>query len=135
MKRLIIFLICLFFCIFSVGAASDDTPIELEGEYEEYAYFEDDDPGYIDIELERKVYITMDKEPEKLGDEVTLIAVLVDFHPEDRVKFQWEYAIETEGEIVWILIEDANQQTYTLVLDDINITYQYRVIVELEGIE
>ena len=129
MKRILL-LLCLLLCLFCC-TASAATPTDIE----EYAYFEDNDPGYINIELERKVYIVVDKEPEKFGDEVTLIAVLVDFYPEDNVTFQWEYAIESDEELVWILIDDAKEQTYTFILDETSVTHQYRVIVELEGIE
>ena len=135
MKRLILLLLCIFLCFSSAIAASRATPTDLEyEEYEEYAYFEDNDPGYINIALERKVYISMGREPEKFGDTVTLTAVLVDFKPDDIVTFQWEYCKNIDAEkLTWILIEDATKQIYTFILDETNINYWYRVIVETEG--
>lgn len=95
----------------------------------EYMEFDDDDWGYIDITFERQVYITMEEEPQYYGDTVTFIAVLMNFKQEDKVTFQWQYAIKPQE---WISIEGANEQTYTFILDKDNVTYWYRVIVELE---
>jgi hypothetical protein len=130
MKKLIAILFILI-CLFGTAyGESSATPTDLE-EYEEYYEFEDDDWGYIDIPRERKVYIVIDKDPEYLGDEVTLIAVLVDFLPEDNVTFQWQYATENKEDTDWIFIDDANEQSYTFILDAINMNYWYRVMVKV----
>jgi hypothetical protein len=130
MKKLIAILFILI-CLFGTAyGESSATPTDLE-EYEEYCEFEDDDWGYIDIPRERKVYIVIDKDPEYLGDEVTLIAVLVDFLPEDNVTFQWQYATENKENTDWIFIDDANEQSYTFILDEINVNYWYRVMVKV----
>jgi len=126
MKRLILLLLCLFI-LFDVVLFA--TSIYLE----KYAYFEDNDPGYINIKLSRKVFITIDKEPEQIGDEVTLIAVLMDFKSKDNISFQWAYTTEITEKTTWHLIENATQQTYTFVLDETNINYWYCVIVKWEG--
>lgn len=130
MKKLIAILFILI-CLFGTACGeSSATPTDLE-EYEEYCEFEDDDWGYIDIPRERKVYIVIDKDPEYLGDKVTLIAVLVDFLPEDKVTFQWQYATENKEDTDWIFIDDANKQSYTFILDEINVNYWYRVMVKV----
>ena len=126
MKKLVallLALICLFGSAISESAA---TPTDLEE-------IDDDDWGYIDIKFERKVYVSISGLPQ-YGDTVILTAVLVDFLPDDIVTFQWQYALDKDS-TDWILIEDATEQVYTFILDDINIHYWYRVIVKLEGIE
>ena len=125
MKKLIALLIALV-CLFGSAMGSPATPTDL---YEE---FDDDDWGSIDIEFERQVYIVTDRETHYFGDVLTLTAVLVNFHPDDIVTFSWQYA-EDDTELDWIFIEDAHEQTYTTILDEINCSYWYRVIVELEG--
>lgn len=126
MKRLLAFILCLL-CILNVAySESPATQTDL------YEIIDDDDWGQIDIEFERRVYIDIDKDPVHIGDTITLTAILVDFHPEDIVTFQWEYTIDESD---WIFIDDATEQTYTFTLDDININYLYHVIVTLEGIE
>ena len=128
MKRLIAFLL-FFICLFGVAYAdSSATPTDLDDLIE----IDDENWGEIDIPFERKVYITVDEEPLHIGDLVTLTAVLVDFLPEDNVLFQWEYSADEED---WILIDDATEQIYTFILDEINVHNLYRVVVKLEGIK
>ena len=129
MKRILTILLC-FLCIF--GLAHGDsfaTPTDIE---EELVEFDDDDWGYIDIKFERKVYIVADGEPEHYGDKITLTAVLVDFQEDDVYTFSWQYAVELPD---WIFIDNEHEQTYTFILNETNILYWYRVIVELEGIK
>lgn len=126
MSKLIAFLL-VFICLFGYAIGeSVATQTDL------YEIIDDDDWGQIDIEFERRVYIDIDKDPIHIGDTITLTAILVDFHPEDIVTFQWEYTIDESD---WIFIDDATEQTYTFTLDDTNINYLYHVIVTLEGIE
>lgn len=129
MKKILIILLC-FLCI--LGFAHGDsfaTPTDIK---EELVEFDDDDWGYIDIKFERKVYIVADGKPERYGDQITLIAVLVDFQEDDIYTFSWQYAAKLPD---WVFIEDEHEQTYTFILNETNILYWYRVIVELEGIK
>jgi len=129
MKKLIA-LIMVFICLFgSVTISESATPTDLE-EYEEYCTFEDDDYGYISSELiERKVFLQFLKEPTYYGDEVTLVAILVDFHENDIYRFEWE---ESEDGEEWWEIIGADEQTYTFIVDHENVTHYWRVIVILE---
>lgn len=130
MKKLVAFILCLL-CILSVACSdSPATPTDLEEEYEEYYTFEDDDYGYISLELiERKVFLEFLKEPTYYGDEVTLVAVLVDFRENDIYHFEWE---ESEDGEEWQVIVGANEQTYTFIIDRENVTHYWRVTVILE---
>ena len=120
LMALLLALVCLFGSAVSESPATPTDLIEIE----------DDDWGYIDIPLERKVYIIIDKEPAYLGDTITLYAILVDFLPEDEVSFNWQYALEKDN-TEWTLIEDAYEQSYTFVLDETNMDYWYRVVVKV----
>ena len=126
MKRLLAFILCLL-CILNVAySESPATPIDLE----EYYTFEDDDYGYISLELiERKVFLEFLKEPTDYGDEVTLIAILMDFRENDIYHFEWE---ESEDGEEWEVIIGANEQTYTFIIDHENVTHYWRVTVILE---
>lgn len=120
MKKLMAFLL-VFVCLF--GYAIGDslaTPTDL-------VEIDDDDWGSIDIEFPREVYIDISKDPD---DMVTLTAILVNFKQDDIVNFKWQYSTE---QLDWIFIDDATEQTYTFMLDDTNMNYWYRVIVNLEG--
>ena len=132
MKRLLAFILCLL-CILNVAYSdSPATPTDLE-EYEEYYTFEDDDYGYISLELiERKVFLEFLKEPTYYGDEVTLVAVLVDFRENDIYRFEWE---ESENGEEWWVIVGADEQTYTFIIDHENVTHYWRVKVILEEYE
>lgn len=132
MKKLLAFILCLL-CILNVAySESFATPTDLE-EYEEYYTFEDDDYGYISLELiERKVFLQFLKEPTYYGDEVTLVAVLVDFRENDVYRFEWEES--KDGEEWWRII-GADEQTYTFIIDHENVTHYWRVLVILEEYE
>ena len=130
MKKLVAFILCLL-CILGVACSdSPATPTDLEEEYEEYYTFEDDDYGYISLELiERKVFLQFLKEPTYYGDEATLIAILVDFRENDIYRFEWE---ESENGEEWEVIVGASEQTYTFIIDHENVTHYWRVNVILE---
>lgn len=146
MKKLIALLLT-FICLIGVAIGeSPATPTDIYEEYveeiieedielddipTEYMEFEDDDAGYIDVPLERKVYIVIDKEPKYMGDTVVFVAVLIDFKPDDIITFEWQYAESETSE--WNRIEGATEQTYTFELNGINMHYLYRVVVTWEG--
>ena len=111
MKRLLLILLCfLLIAGISIGD-SPATPTDIE----EYTIFEDDDFGYIDPSLiERKVFLQFLKEPTYYGDEVTLIAILVDFRENDIYRFEW---VESEDGEEWWEIIGADEQTYTFIID------------------
>ena len=125
MKKLIALLLvltCLFGSAMSESLSTITDLIEID----------DDDFGQIDPSLlERKVILQWLKEPTYLGEEVTLVAILVDFLPTDVYTFRWEYRISEEDE--WRLIEDETQQTYTFIINENNYYYWWHVIVILEG--
>ena len=121
LMALLLALTCLFGSAMSESLAS---PTDLEE-------FDDDDWGYIGFEFARKVFISLKEERlYSLGEDVTLIAVLMDFKPTDIVTFQWEYATNIE-EPNWIFIENATEQTYTFTLDETNMLYWYRIVVTI----
>lgn len=129
MKKFIAFLLT-FMLLFGVAYSdSPATPTDLE-EYEEYYTFEDDDYGSIEVELlERKVFLQFLKEPTYYGDEVTLIAILVDFREDDIYRFEWE---ESEDGETWWLIVGATEQTYSFIIDHSNVDHYWRVKVIVE---
>lgn len=122
LMALLLALICLFGSAVSESPATPTDLIEIE----------DDDFGYIDPDLiHRQVYLQWLKEPAYIGEEVTLVAILVDFLPTDVYTFKWEYCL-SEEEVennLWRLIEDENQQTYTFVLTNENCHWWWRVTV------
>ena len=136
MKKLIAFLLCLI-CIF--GCACGESPATPTDLIEDYIEIEDDDFGCIDPDLiHRQVFLQWLKEPTYLGEEVTLVAILVDFLPTDVYTFRWEYCISKEEmeNNSWQIIENENQQTYTFVLTYENCRHWWRVTVivnELRG--
>ena len=119
----------LVFVLCFIGSAMSEsvaTPTDLD---EKLFELNDDDWGEIHIEFERRVFITMEKEPKYLGDEMTLIATLIDFQPEDRYRIYWQYS---NDEINWTNIEDEHLQTFTIVIDKTNCNYWWRVLIEME---
>lgn len=132
LKRIAAFLLALLLifspmCMRTAYAADNPaTPTDL---YEEIVEFEDDDFGYIDPALiERKVYIDFLQKPLYYGDEVILIAILVDFKPEDNPTFEWQYSIDCEE---WNIIENENKQTYAFIITHDNENLYYRVVVRV----
>lgn len=126
MKK-IIALILIFMCIYSCAIGEEPaTPTDLE----DYIEIEDDDFGYIEPELlERKVFLTWLTEPSYYYEEVTLVAILMDFLPTDTYTFTWEYSLDCEN---WIEIEGEHEQMYTFIIDEINVHYYWRVKVTWE---
>ena len=122
MKRLltlILIFICLIDCAYSDSLA---TPTDL-------CEFDDNDWGNIDFELERKVFLELLNNQIFYGQKVTLVAILIDFKDTDIYYFQWE---ESENGEEWWTIQNENQNTYTFILDQSNITHYWRVKVILE---
>jgi hypothetical protein len=124
-------ILLIFLCIFLINIAiCDESDTSLDSMIsEEYAFFEDDDFGYIDPNIiEKKVFIVYDDDPLYFGEEVTLIAVLMDFPPADY-NFIWEFS---ENGKDWSEIENENEQTYTFILNKCNSAYHWRVTVILQ---
>lgn len=126
MKKLIVFLLA-FICV--CGYAIGDSPATPTDLYESYTEIEEDDWGELEIEFERKVYITMDKEPEHLNDEMILVATLVDFQPEDRYRIFWQYSVDGEE---WYDVENEHKQTFSIIINETNCHYWWRVMVRME---
>lgn len=127
MKKLIALLLALIYLFGSAVSESPATPTDL---LEDYIEIEDDDFGYIEPELlERKVFLTWLTEPSYYYEEVTLVAVLMDFLPTDTYTFTWEYSLDCE---TWIEIEGEHEQMYTFTIDEINVYYYWRVKVTWE---
>jgi len=103
MKKLIALLIALI-CLF--GSAVSESPATPTDLIEDYIEIEDDDWGKISIEFERRVYISIDKEPQFAGDTMILTATLVDFQPEDRYRIYWQYSID---QVTWFDIEGEHK--------------------------
>lgn len=133
MKRIIAFFLALFLIFGNVGVAFatsyNDVATPTDIEYVEIA---DDDFGYIEPELiHRQVYIDVLQEAVYYGDELILIAILVDFKPEDNPRFQWQYTDDETFEI-WHNIDDATEQTYKFIVTKENADYWYRVVVTID---
>lgn len=124
MRKLIALLLALI-CLFgSAVSESPATPTDL-------VEFEDDDAGYIDRSLiERKVFLDWLVKPTHYGDEITLIAILIDFLPTDVYTFIWQYSLDCEE---WFDIEDEHEQTYTFIFERTTQDYYFRVVVILEA--
>ena len=122
MKRLLVLLL-IFTCIFNyANSESLATPSDL------CENFEPNDWGQINIEFERKVYIDFLQTPIEYGDEAILVAVLVDFHPNDKCEFIWE---ESENGNEWWTITNENNQTYSFIFDETNAGHYWRVKVNV----
>ena len=125
MKKFIALLVACILCF--IGSAVGETaatPTDLT----DYVEFEDDDYGDITPHLERKVYLDILRYPIYYGDEVELVAILVDFLPEDTYTFVWQ---ESEDGIEWHDIENATHQTYTFIITTENASHLWRVQVIL----
>lgn len=132
-KRIAAFLLALLLCFspmcMRTAYAADEHPATPTDIYEELVEFDDDDWGSIEPTMfERKVYIEMAQDPVYYGDEVTLIAILVDFQPEDNPVFEWQHSIDCEE---WETIADENHQTYTFTITPENAGWYYRVVVRI----
>ena len=97
---------------------------------EDLIEIEDDNWGYSDIEHERKIYIDMaNMDTLHYGDEIVLTAILVDFDPEDKLIFIWQYS-DDEGDTWYTMIDQADQ-IYKFILTKDNVDRLYRVQVLL----
>jgi len=125
MKRLCLMLLCLLLIAGSVIAASPATPTDL------YT-IEDDDWGEVNITFERKVFISIDKAPQFLGDTMVLIAILIDFQPHDKYTLEWQYSID---KINWFNVDNEHELIFTTIINSDNCNNWWRVIVYLEECE
>ena len=123
MKKLIV-LILAFICLCTNTFASPATPTDLE----DYIEIDDDDFGYVNP-LDRRVFLEWLKTPTYYDEEVTLVAILMDFLPTDIYTFVWEYSEDCEQ---WNIIENEHEQTYTFIINETNMHYYWRVRVVLE---
>lgn len=123
MKRFISMLLCfLLICGVALGA-SPATPTDL------YETIEDDDFGHID-NLERQVFLDFLNQPKGyIGEEITLIAILINFKVDDIYTFNWEYSEDGDK---WQTLNGVYDQTYTFILDQENYAYWWRVHVTWE---
>ena len=117
---ILVFVLCFIGSAMSESVATPTDLVEIE----------DDDWGTIEIQFERRVFISTDKEPKYLGDEMILVATLIDFQPEDRYMIYWQYSEDGEN---WIDIENEHQQTITIIMNTVNCHYWWRVSIKLEG--
>ena len=132
LKRIAAFLLALLLifspmCMRTAYAADGPaTPTDL---YQDIIEIDDDDFGYIDPALiERKVYIDFLKEPHYYGDEVILIAILVDFQPEDNPTFEWQHSFDCEN---WEIIEGETEKTFSFTITPANADWYYMVVVRI----
>ena len=123
MKKLIALLFTLIFMFGIAYSESPATPTDL-------VEIEEDDCGYIEIHLDRKVFLDFIKlQPFTIGDEIGLVAILMDFLPDDKYTFVWEYSIDG---IEWQEISGETEQLYYFILDKDNANYYWRVIVTIQ---
>ena len=127
------FIIILLINIFLLGIAyGEATPTDLI--ITEYEEFEDDDFGCITAKLDRQVFLQFLHETASytLGDEISLIAILINFLPDDEYTFVWEFS---ENGNEWQIIPNANDQIYTFVLNKTNAYYYWRVNVYIKNLK
>jgi len=127
MKKLIALLIALI-CLF--GSAVSESPATPTNLIEDYIEIDDDDWGEIDIEFERQVFLTIGKDPQYFGDEMILIATLVNFKPEDNYEIFWQYSTD---ENLWTPINGEHERILTVIIDENNYDYWWRVSIKMEG--
>ena len=133
MKRIIIILFTFIFIVGIAYSESPATPTDLE-EVKEYEEIDDDDCGCITAQLDRQVFLQIlnEKSYYCVGDKVTLVAILINFLPEDKCTFVWEY---TTDHITWHVVPNADEQTYTFILNEETTNYYWRVTVYIEDPE
>ena len=124
MQKIIALLLCLI-CIFGYAyCESCATPTDL-------VEFDDDDYGCITATLGRQIFVDFLKQPTYYGEEVTIVAILINFRPDDEYTFQWEYSPD-EGE-TWFEISGEIYQTYTFIITEENCNFHWRVRVIFEN--
>ena len=111
-------------CNIGIGFAQEATPTDLNSSIE-IIEIEDDDYGYVSVDP--RIFIQMDPEYVSMYDELTLIAILMDFPPEHTI--YWEYSIDKQN---WIIIENEHENTYTFIVTPENVDYWWRVCVKVE---
>ena len=127
--RKFIALVIAFMILCCGSAISEDAATPTDLVEEELVEIEDDDWGEISITFERRVYISMDKEPQYLGDTMTLTATLVDFQDDDVYTIYWQYSSD---QIDWNNVDGEHTQTFTVTIDATNYMNWWRVLVHLE---
>ena len=127
MKRLITILLAFILILGYTYAESPATPTDLEE-------IDDNDYGCITAQLDRQVFLQIlnEKSYYCVGDKVTLVAILINFLPEDKCTFVWEY---TTDHITWHIVPNADEQTYTFILNEETTNYYWRVTVYIEDPE
>ena len=108
MKKLLAILSVLIICIsFCVSNGEIATPTDL-------------------MPQERQVLLEFLKVPKRSGEEGILKITLINFLPTDIYIIEWQYSLDCT---TWITIENAYDETYSFILDEINCNYWWRVIV------
>lgn len=105
----------------------EEKTIEEISPTEELVTIEDEDWGNIEIEFERKVYISITHEPHYIGDKISFVATLIDFQPTDEYIIYWQYS---KDKVHWINVENEHKKTFTVTITGINYKYWWRVLVE-----
>ena len=120
MKRILSIVLCLLMVAGVTLSDSPATPTDL------YETFEDNDFGYIE-NIERQVFLDFLHQPSGyFGEEITLIAILVNFKSDDIYTFDWEYSEDGEE---WYILYNEHNQSYTYVINQENYAYWWRVKV------
>lgn len=123
MKRLLALLVALVFVVTPIGFAggvATPTDLPIEDEIIEIA---DDDFGYIEG-IEPRLFLRITPESVAMYDEVTFIAILMDF-PENYTIY-WEYS---KDQIEWTRVDGEHEITYTFVVTPDNYDLWWRVCV------
>lgn len=128
MKKFMALLLIL--CLLCSGSAISDVATPTDLEEEELIEIDDDDWGEVNpVLFDRRVFISMEKPPEYFGDTMTLVAVLMDFQPNDQYTIYWQ---QSTDEINWLNIDGEHQQTYTVIIDETNYLNSWRVLIVME---
>jgi len=83
----------------------------------------------LEPEPERYVEITYEDRVYHYGEEVTLIAVLFNYHPTDICTYYWEYSLDC---MTWNTVAVTEEPYYTFLLDYETCNYWWHVIVHWE---
>ena len=67
---------------------------------------------------------------DNFGDEMILIATLVNFKPEDNYEIFWQYSTD---ENLWTPINGEHERILTVIIDENNYDYWWRVSIKMEG--
>ena len=80
-------------------------------------------------ELERQVTISYEDRVYHYGEEVTLIATLINYLPTDICTYHWEYSLDCKK---WETMAITEEPFYTFILDYETCEYWWRVAVYRE---